>query len=151
MFDKSKSRYLKQRMDINMKLSMIAYLFTALFGAGFVFFRLNCHFAGRRFVLSLKSAAACVWASVFLMGIAGMLHHGVMLLGEHLIFDAIGSGILAVLMSCAVALVRETCFARRRKAPAQNVVRHRHSNVIDIPQKSRRTSSTRKNISRIAA
>ncbi|MBR6789336.1 MAG: hypothetical protein IKM31_00555 [Oscillospiraceae bacterium] len=113
-----------------MKIAMIVYLFVALFGSGFAFLRLNSHFAGRRFVLNMKNAAASVWVSVLFSVMSGMLHHNVILLGEHLIFDALGAVFFAVMTACGVALVRELCFAGCKKQ--QRTVR-RHSRVIPFP------------------
>ena len=110
-----------------MKIAMIVYLSVALFGSGFVFLRLNSHFAGRRFTLNMKSAAASVWASVIFSLLSGMLHHDVILLGEHLIFDALGAVFFAVMASCGIALVRELCFAGRKK---QQPVSRRRSRAI---------------------
>ena len=95
-----------------MKLSMIVSLFVSLFGAGLVFFRLNSHFTEQKFRLTLKTAAASVWVSVGLWAAVQLLHHRVMLIGEHLIFDALGSLLLAIMLSCGLALLREAGFLR---------------------------------------
>ena len=120
-----------------MKISMIIYLFATLFGAGYTFLWLNAHFSGRRFRLNLKSAAASVWVSALLMAAASVVHHQGMLLGEHLIFDALGSIIFAVLLSCAVALVRELRLMHRKSNTCRTSA-HRRGNVVVMHQKSRR-------------
>lgn len=133
-----------------MKLAMVIYLFMSLFGAGFAFLWLNCHFAGRKFVFSLKKAAASVWLSVLFSVLSGIVHHQGMLIGEHLIFDAAGSLFAAVMLSCGIALAKERSFCRRRKAPCQNIVRHRQSNVIPFPQREHSTPVSRRKATRIA-
>ena len=132
-----------------MKIQMIVYLFVSLFGAGYTFLRLNAHFAGRKFRLSMKNAAASVWTSVLLMTAASAVHHQVILLSEHLIFDALGSIIFATLLSCGIALARELRSVRRRNSVSR-VPARRHSNVVVLQQKSRRPI-TRGRDGRIAA
>jgi len=132
-----------------MKISMIIYLFVALFGAGYTFQWFNAHFAGRKFRLNMKNAAVSVWTSVLMMAAAYIVHHQGMLLGEHLIFDALGSILLAVLFSCGIALVRELRSMNRRNNSRRNLPR-RQGNVIVIQQKSHRPV-TRRRDGRIAA
>ena len=123
-----------------MKLSMIVYLFVSLFGAGLAFFRLNSHFTEQKFRLTLKTAAASVWVSVGLWAAVQLLHHRVMLVGEHLIFDALGCLFLAVMLSCGLALLREAGFLRRKKQTSGPVCRRagapRDSRVLSIPPRS---------------
>lgn len=124
-----------------MKLSMIVYLFFSLFGAGFAFFRLNSYFAEQKFRFTLKTAAASVWVSAGLWAAVRLLHHQGMLLSEHLIFDALGSLFLAVMLSCGLALLREAGFFPRKKQIPQPCCRRaaglRDRKVLQLGKQAR--------------
>lgn len=89
-----------------MKIMLIGYLFVTFFGAGLLFSWLRAYLMEQKFHLSLKRAAGCVWLSLGFSVAARLLHRQVMLLGEHLIFDALGALLLAVLVCCGTALVQ---------------------------------------------
>lgn len=131
-----------------MKLAMVVYLFVSLFGSGFAFLSLNSHFAGRRFTLNMKSAATSVWVSVLFSMLSSTVHHQFILLGEHLIFDALGSIFFAVMLSCGIALVRELCFSSRKKSHQKAA---RRSNVTVIRGRGHAAPVPQRRSARIAA